>query len=133
MSCTFLILASIAKRTRKRDSWNSSNAFIESLRLPSTWFNYGKLEEYGFHSHSLKLFLRSHLKKLILVTLQMAALYTIQMWFKLSGLINSLKSDLSVVLNWFYVSSLKGNLSKVQFMVLGERKVYNIKPKLKNL
>ena len=48
----------------------------------------------------------------------------------LSVVLNCLEHDISIVLKWFKVNSLKANPQKIQFMVLGRKKVSNISAKL---
>ena len=38
--------------------------------------------------------------------------------------LNCLKHDITIVLNWFQVNSLKVNPKKFQFMLLGEKKSF---------
>ena len=51
----------------------------------------------------------------------------------LSVVLNCLERDITIALNWFKVNSLKPNPKKVQFMVIGGKKVSNISAKLRHL
>ena len=48
----------------------------------------------------------------------------------ISAVLNCLEDDISIVLNWFKVNSLKPNPSQFQFMVLGGKKTFQYKCKI---
>ena len=50
----------------------------------------------------------------------------------LSLVLNCLEHDITIVLNWFKINSLKANSKKIQFMVLGRKKRFQHKSKIED-
>ena len=50
----------------------------------------------------------------------------------LSVVLNCFEHDITIVLNWFKVNSLKANPKKFQFMVLGGKKRFQCKCKIED-
>ena len=50
----------------------------------------------------------------------------------LSVVLNCLEHDITIVLNWFKINSLKANSKKIQFMVLGRKKRFQYKSKIED-